>query len=381
MPLNTCPLNQLSTFKKRWSFLQRRWDRPGAMVELFEGGPREPMCLMSHWWGHSFMSLVEAILGHASGQVLPSEKLLSEEELEKTYWLCIFGVNQHKSICGTGANPCDCGAVKYLNGHPLCEMDKFGLMMRHFKEHALAADRELETFKRIWVLKELQTALAMGMRTEFCGTITSNISFALLSVREAQASRDEDRRMILAEIEQTMGIDEFDDSIRAKVREEQAKLTIFEAIVRRQVDIVEFHLKENPLLCNVQLRQFGMKTPLHFMAERSRTASEWEDFSGRTALLQSLLDARADASICDASGRSVLHAMCMWDGDVQLAKKLISARADPNERATRGAVANKTPLEVLQHGVSIPFFDRGYKSRSARQTEELLQYLASLTSP
>ena len=135
----------------------------------------------------------------------------------------------------------------------------------------------------------------MGMRTEFCGTITSNISFALLSVREAQAlyflnrpkacavwgcclpktgggggvtqpvkehksifyivefgfpgergvvtqhknlqallkcclimglggggctknhhaqaSRDEDRRMILAEIEQTMGIDEFDDSI------------------------------------------------------------------------------------------------------------------------------------------------------------------------
>ena len=36
------------------------------------------------------------------------------------------------------------------SNQPRCEMDKFGLMMRHFKEHALAADRELETFKRIW---------------------------------------------------------------------------------------------------------------------------------------------------------------------------------------------------------------------------------------
>eukprot|EP00434_Breviolum_minutum_P036282 symbB.v1.2.032143.t1/scaffold3818.1/size49771/2 len=76
-------------------------ERRCAMVELFEGGPKEPVCLMSHWWGHSFMSLVEAIMGHASGQLLPVENLLSEEELKKTYWLCIFGVNQHVSICGT----------------------------------------------------------------------------------------------------------------------------------------------------------------------------------------------------------------------------------------------------------------------------------------
>ena len=107
-------------------------ERRCAMVELFDGGPREPSCLMSHWWGHSFMALVEAILGHASGQILPAENVLSSEELEKCYWLCIFGVNQHVSICGTLENPCSCGATKYVNGHRRCEMDKFGLMMRHF---------------------------------------------------------------------------------------------------------------------------------------------------------------------------------------------------------------------------------------------------------
>eukprot|EP00435_Cladocopium_sp_Y103_P062827 s230_g24.t1 len=37
-------------------------ERRCAMVELFEGGPKEPVCLMSHWWGNSFMALVEAQL-------------------------------------------------------------------------------------------------------------------------------------------------------------------------------------------------------------------------------------------------------------------------------------------------------------------------------
>ena len=76
--------------------------------------------------------------------------------LEETYWLCIFAVNEHASICGDcwtcrprdessgktwkGAdfrraeckgcskpkfNPCDCGMLKLSKGDPDYEIDKF----------------------------------------------------------------------------------------------------------------------------------------------------------------------------------------------------------------------------------------------------------------
>lgn len=359
-------------------------ERRCAMVDLFEGGPREPVCLMSHWWGNSFMALVEAIMGHASGQLLPAENVLSEEELEKTYWLCIFGVNQHVSICGTAHNPCDCGSPKFLNGHPCCEMDKFGLMMQHIQEHALAIDRQMVTLTRIWVLKELQTALAMAIPTEFNGTMSFSGAFAdeqhLPSVREAEASRQEDRHLILGDIEGTVGIDVFDEQIRRRVREEKAKLAFFDALVRREVEKVQQQLAQNPTLCNVQLRHFGLKSPLHFMSERTRTASEWEDLSGRSAIFEHLFRARADPALRDASGRTPLHTICMWDGDVTLAKRLVQCRGDPSARAWRGAVAKLTPLELLQGrvGISPQLFDRGYQSRSTRKTQELQEYLGSL---
>ena len=76
--------------------------------------------------------------------------------LEETYWLCIFAVNEHASICGdcwtcrprdessgkTWAeadfrrlkcegcskpkfNPCDCGMLKFSKSDPDYEIDKF----------------------------------------------------------------------------------------------------------------------------------------------------------------------------------------------------------------------------------------------------------------
>ena len=53
------------------------------------------------------------------------------KELEKTYWLCIFGVNQHVSICGTTLGRMDirvaCASSGLLNicpasTFPLCQV-------------------------------------------------------------------------------------------------------------------------------------------------------------------------------------------------------------------------------------------------------------------
>ena len=57
--------------------------------------------------------------------------LVLRKELEKTYWLCIFGVNQHVSICGTTLGRMDirvaCASSGLLNicpasTFPLCQV-------------------------------------------------------------------------------------------------------------------------------------------------------------------------------------------------------------------------------------------------------------------
>lgn len=330
------------------------------------------------------MGLVEAIISHASGQVLPSEKVCTEEQLAKTYWLCIFGVNQHVSICGTRWNPCDCGTEKYLNDHPLCEMNKFGLMMRHIPEHAIAIDNKLTTLSRIWVLKELQTALAMGAHTDFCGAIHAGISPAAVpSVVDAKASREEDRQAILADVEQTVGIAAFDACIQARVKAERSKQAFIDAIAKRQVNVVEELLQADPSLCNTQLRHMGSKSPLHFLAERTRAATEWEDQSGRTAIADCVLRARADPALCDALGRTPLHAACQWDCNLGFIRKLVEGRADVLARATGGAVAGRTAIELLDPGASIPtgVFARGYVDRTLSTTARIREYLRGQCLP
>ena len=81
--------------------------------------------------------------------------------LEETYWLCIWAVNEHASICGdcftcrprdessgkaweeadfrrpvckgcsnTKFNPCPCGMLKFSKGDPEYEIDKFDDVVR-----------------------------------------------------------------------------------------------------------------------------------------------------------------------------------------------------------------------------------------------------------
>ena len=80
------------------------------------GGPQRAKKLVSHAWKSSFMNTVLNILLDASGFTAEDLKKkcvrngnldagnaiqeLSNDVLDKTYWLCIFAVNEHKSICG-----------------------------------------------------------------------------------------------------------------------------------------------------------------------------------------------------------------------------------------------------------------------------------------
>jgi hypothetical protein len=125
---------------------------------------------------------------------LDAERLLRELQkpkhsgvLEKTYWLCIFAVNEHKSICGTcwncnpctpedlaaptcqcnkactcghkdicgrcwatdasqgkpKFNPCDCGSTKWSVGDPDYEIDKFSDVVAEMDGLVVSLDPDL----------------------------------------------------------------------------------------------------------------------------------------------------------------------------------------------------------------------------------------------
>lgn len=162
-------------------------------ADILPGGPREPETLMSHWWGNRFLDLVRAICSHASGKMELFADFYSDSELNKTFWLCIFGVNQHVSICDTIPEPCTCASPKYKSGL-LCQMNKFPLVMQHIRKHALAMDSKLQTLTRVWVLSELNTALYSDtLDTEFCGVDLDlekllNANLLIPSVRDCEAS-------------------------------------------------------------------------------------------------------------------------------------------------------------------------------------------------
>ena len=107
-----------------------------CFMDIVVEGPVQPRKLVSHYWGNRFRDLVRCIAEDASGlsgdeleQHVFRKDVISEEALGKMYWLCIFAVNQHVSICGSKRNPCNCRTQKFASGHPLCQVDNFPQVM------------------------------------------------------------------------------------------------------------------------------------------------------------------------------------------------------------------------------------------------------------
>ena len=150
--------------------------------------------------------LCQAICQHAGGKEDLDPDKYTQQQLEKTYWLCIFAINQHVSICHESWLRCSCGREKYPAGHQLCEVDKFEEVMRGMKHHAVAMDVKLTTFTRVWVLLEMHTAVMMRMQTQYFGA-ESEEAMDLLSIpsaEDAEASVADDNARIIAKVRQAM---------------------------------------------------------------------------------------------------------------------------------------------------------------------------------
>eukprot|EP00927_Polykrikos_kofoidii_P065090 TRINITY_DN60888_c0_g1_i1.p1 TRINITY_DN60888_c0_g1~~TRINITY_DN60888_c0_g1_i1.p1 ORF type:complete len:551 (+),score=50.44 TRINITY_DN60888_c0_g1_i1:65-1717(+) len=310
---------------------------PGVPYRGISPGRKTPHVLMSHWWGNLFLGLVRAIAQCVAGKESLSLDSYTDEELQSTWWLCIFGVNQHRSICGTQWNPCDCGADKFLDGD-LCEMNKFAEVMRFIPRHALAMDPTLKTLKRIWVQSEVGEALASGKNTHFFGNpslLLSKAAFVQGSsivprVQDAEATYEADKTRILAHVDLHVGFEKFNGVIGETVAKGLRVLCFFNEIHVHQVRRVtgNAYFVGWVLSCNVH----GVAAMLK--ADPTLVAAADPLHDNETALKRVIKCIRPNH--CDDDGDDNQRPYIMM-------KLLLGFNADCNTRDDQG----KLPLEFL----------------------------------
>jgi hypothetical protein len=195
---------------------------------------------------------------------------------------------------------CNCKQVKHFNGDPLCEMDKFDDIVKMMKQHAVALDSELKTFSRVWVLSELNAALALGMQTQYCGKVkhTNAAAVHIPSVKDAEASFPADKELILKRIKADAGFDHFDEVMSSSILTELAALRVFEYFESRDFDNLLREASSRPacvnrcstagLACNIIMLAavHGEATLLQQLIETAGSAIQWNTVTsqGWTAL-------------------------------------------------------------------------------------------------
>ncbi|CAE8677542.1 unnamed protein product [Polarella glacialis] len=214
---------------------------------LMQGRSVFPMKMVTHSWSNRFSHLVAAVVADALdlpeyegilGRLVRfgigalEEELYWKSKLDQTFWICLFAVNQHASICGrilpqecdpvTGRQPlpCTCGFAKFGSQTPplrhdgqsiLCEVNKFDDMMACIAAaepgfaQLLAVDKDFTIFRRAWCVAEMHQAHSVRLPQKMLvfseATLTRHKSYLkTLKVEDMAASHPADRDMILARI-------------------------------------------------------------------------------------------------------------------------------------------------------------------------------------
>lgn len=224
-----------------------------SLASVWSGGQRlRAKCMVTHNWSNLFLHLVAGILADALGESYydaVAAKLLSPAGVEElaamlqqapktAYWVCAFSINQHACICHGFSQPssrdlggtapqrwpgkdsangvpypvCDCQEPKIFNDQPaLCEMNKFNAMMRHLASlekhfsHLVIADSHFKVFTRAWCIAEIVESEVSQVPKRIKIHSQSSLdnhyqSLSCIDVRDCEASRPEDRDMILSGI-------------------------------------------------------------------------------------------------------------------------------------------------------------------------------------
>ncbi|CAJ1413147.1 unnamed protein product, partial [Effrenium voratum] len=210
---------------------------------LMKGQRVRPAAMVTHTWRARFRDLVAAVVADAlheteygriaklldADMALVRRWLRKTSELQTTYWICAFCVNQHASICtpswpildssGKEVPGCGCEHPKFFNtdqpcrnGMSIpCEMNKFSDMIGWLAAtdstfiQVIATDSEMELFTRAWCVAEVAEAYMMGvgqkLKIESQAALKQrSAEMKNLRIEDMKASRVEDVQEILDRI-------------------------------------------------------------------------------------------------------------------------------------------------------------------------------------
>jgi len=226
-------------------------------------GAQRPHVMVTHSWGNCFRDLLAAVISDALKESSFGlvANLLQEDPgflreilarcscLDDTYWICIFAVNQHLSICHS--NPFDRDPLTH-ELHPIChcscvniidsdgrssssEINKFDDMMYRLAavggcRQVIAVDQSLDLFQRAWCVAEIAEAkrlrLNQVLKLKSKATVTQHAhALENLDVRSMHASSDTDKDFILNKIGQnSRNIDQFNQELRLLILDPKSGL-------------------------------------------------------------------------------------------------------------------------------------------------------------
>jgi len=333
-------------------------------MDVMPGGTRPPGKLVSHWWGANFRDTVFCVLEDATGlsgielEATFAERSFDSDALDANYWLCIFAVNQHVSICGAcdcgstdyaknpcscgleKLNPCGCGSQKRQSGDPLCELDKFDDVMGRMQSIVVALDPDLATVSRVWCVAEIGEAVHRQKPINFVGRLSEKYMDGLKEIKsvvdcDSTVASDKDR--ILRKIKDSVGFQRFDQTVSRLVLGGVQELALRQAAWDGMVGHVDLLLKMGVRVDAAD--SFG-RTPLMFAAEQ-----------GHLFLVKDIIRWGADVNAATAKGETVIM-LAAEGGKPDTVRQLLDSKANPHAVDAAGytavmMAAKSGSLEVL----------------------------------
>eukprot|EP00929_Paragymnodinium_shiwhaense_P034053 TRINITY_DN18570_c0_g2_i2.p1 TRINITY_DN18570_c0_g2~~TRINITY_DN18570_c0_g2_i2.p1 ORF type:complete len:638 (-),score=159.93 TRINITY_DN18570_c0_g2_i2:75-1988(-) len=270
-------------------------------------GGKPPQTFFSHSWKNKFIDLVKNVILYYTGLVSFQWTDFTVSQLESAFWIDIFAVNQHASLCSKQSkqvDSCDCWTPKWAWGNRCCEVDKFDRIIRRCQDHVIIIDEEFAVLKRLWVLCELWEALAHDRRSTVFGPVPEIDTEALedfCSLKEATASSDEDKKQLIQRIMTGPTAQTMEMGVKIKVQRELFRRRLF----------------------------------------NSATDQHWED------VYQLLRDDEELAKCHDPAKNdgTILHVVCGNDDDIsQVVARLLEMKAEANAR--EGKPFERAPVHI-----------------------------------
>eukprot|EP00439_Symbiodinium_sp_Y106_P013026 s578_g1.t3 len=272
-----------------------------AFAELLE--PLAPQVFVSHWWGEEFVCFVRALRLFAGAyrsetsrtvrdDVNDTREVVSEPTDEVAFWVCSFANRQWEVNLGSTLqeSPFERALAAPSCTHVVMIMEPFATPLQ-----------------RIWVLE--------------------------IDPSTAKASQEEDRRMIMEEVDKAVGLEQFGVHVTS---------LLAEAFRRRGGNQLVMDAPELPmrlyrlhrLLALLQTLRLGKmfltfdgRTLLHSIAQRK------EPGEVRLALAAA---SEGDLKSCNSLGQTPLHLAAAYNRHLHVLDLLIAAEMDVNARDLNG---------------------------------------------